>query len=553
MKRIWGVIEDLKTVSLSLEKINNKTLNRNYPLVHDKSIWKQNGKIKIGKCFLDNLAFPNQLCLGRAVFKNYFNKNDYAFMVKVFGTTTNDQIKIQKQICDIALMLPTDPNQHIEKEAKCSLWKENWQQSECKTVQEFVNKAVQCQCKNLGYYSLKLLTTRNINFTVTLQNTVHTTKTTEESIDKRLTTSTDRESLTTTVQSTEETKTFTQSSVLNGTEKIKGTTSKDSPATVKNSAKTEITNSAKSTEETKFTLITTIRTTAKTEPTTETVTTPKSTEETKLTVITTIKTTKPTTETITTEKSTGNSKFSTQITTAKDNHTTSKSTEKIELITTTSKDNFTTVTNTPKTEPTTAKCSENTKFSTETTTTKDSHTATESTENTKLTTKIIPTTKRNVTTTESIEKTKVPNIITTPVSTKSTETSTTTKDSLTTLENSETTTPTTQNHQTTIESTTTIKNNQITIKSTDGSAPTTADTHSNLTQTHDDAQISDTELILYYCIIGFSTCGAVLFGYGTKRVLSKEVEPLEGDDPKYEQLYNEELLQDVSEHAYPFS
>ncbi|KAK4886234.1 hypothetical protein RN001_002505 [Aquatica leii] len=145
---------DLNTVSLSIEKLNKNNVNRYFHILHDSNAWKTNGRIKLGKCFIENLTFTNELCLGKALLKNYLDKDDFVYMIKVYGTKPYDQLKIQNMLCDAVLVLPVDHVKLVHKEPKCTVWKGNWQQSQCNTLQ-VASKTIQCQCTYLGYYSLQ--------------------------------------------------------------------------------------------------------------------------------------------------------------------------------------------------------------------------------------------------------------------------------------------------------------------------------------------------------------------------------------------------------------
>ncbi|KAK5643097.1 hypothetical protein RI129_006942 [Pyrocoelia pectoralis] len=169
---------DLKTVSLALEKLNKNKINSYFNILRETNPWNVNGKIKLGKCFTENLSFTNHLCMGKAIFKDYFNKTSFVYMVKVYGTKHSEQVKIQDMICEAVLVLPVDKYDPLESEAKCALWRNKWDQSECKALQT-PSKTIQCQCSHLGYYALEynhIITTTTATVTTTTQKITVTTQ-----------------------------------------------------------------------------------------------------------------------------------------------------------------------------------------------------------------------------------------------------------------------------------------------------------------------------------------------------------------------------------------
>ncbi|XP_031341552.1 uncharacterized protein LOC116169571 isoform X1 [Photinus pyralis] len=145
---------DLKTVSLALEKLNKNNINRYFNILRETNSWDVNGRIKLGKCFVENVGFTDHLCMGKAIFKEYFDKPSYVYMVKVYGTKHSEQVKIQDMFCEAVLELPLDKYDPSHSAPRCSLWKNKWDESECKTLQ-IRSKTIQCQCGHLGYYSLE--------------------------------------------------------------------------------------------------------------------------------------------------------------------------------------------------------------------------------------------------------------------------------------------------------------------------------------------------------------------------------------------------------------
>ncbi|KAF5308868.1 hypothetical protein FQR65_LT00568 [Abscondita terminalis] len=102
-------------MSLSVEKLNKNNANRYFHILHDTNAWKINGRIKLGKCFIENLTFTNQLCLGKALFKNYLDKDDFVYMVKVYATKSQEQPKLQNMLCEAVLVLPVDVEKVVKK------------------------------------------------------------------------------------------------------------------------------------------------------------------------------------------------------------------------------------------------------------------------------------------------------------------------------------------------------------------------------------------------------------------------------------------------------
>lgn len=103
-----------------MEKINRNTFNRYIHILFPENTWNVNGRIKLGKCFTEKLKMDDQLCLGKAVFKNYLGKKGFVYMVKIYNAETIDQIELQEIVCDSVFIIPVEDKQLLEKEAKVS-------------------------------------------------------------------------------------------------------------------------------------------------------------------------------------------------------------------------------------------------------------------------------------------------------------------------------------------------------------------------------------------------------------------------------------------------
>lgn len=216
---------DLKTVSLALEKLNKNNINRYFNVLRETNSWDVKGRIKLGKCFVENIGFTDQLCMGKAIFKEYFDKPSYVYMVKVYGTKHSEQVKIQDMFCEAVLELPLDKYDLSQSEARCALWKNKWDQTECKNLQ-IRSKTIQCQCGHLGYYSLEYsaiitntVTAITTAVTTTIAVTPKNTITTQRPIDNTVET-TVKTTSESTRRSTESLSTISNPSVESTTTKI---------------------------------------------------------------------------------------------------------------------------------------------------------------------------------------------------------------------------------------------------------------------------------------------------------------------------------------------
>jgi hypothetical protein len=128
----------LKTVILSVEKLNKNSLNNLISVPFEGNSWQIFARIRLGNVVKD----ARLKCVGKAIFKDYLDKTGVVYFADILNTSDINEA------AEIVIYLPK--NKSADGTPNCLVYRSEWR-SDCTVVQNIANY-VKCSCKYLGYY-----------------------------------------------------------------------------------------------------------------------------------------------------------------------------------------------------------------------------------------------------------------------------------------------------------------------------------------------------------------------------------------------------------------
>jgi hypothetical protein len=132
---------ELKTVILSVEKLNKNSLNNLISVPFEGNSWQIFARIRLGNVVKD----ARLKCIGKAIFKDYLDKTGVIYFADILNTSDINEA------AEIVIYLPK--NKSADGTPNCLVYRSEWR-SDCTVVQNIANY-VKCSCKYLGYYYLE--------------------------------------------------------------------------------------------------------------------------------------------------------------------------------------------------------------------------------------------------------------------------------------------------------------------------------------------------------------------------------------------------------------
>lgn len=111
----------MKTIMFSVEKVTKNFENKYIDLPFKSNTWGVNAKIKIDNKLINEIIKDTnkKVCYGKVVFKNYFKRLGYTYMVRLFNANSDEKRKIDHHVT-ATIILPVFNNK-AERELKVSI------------------------------------------------------------------------------------------------------------------------------------------------------------------------------------------------------------------------------------------------------------------------------------------------------------------------------------------------------------------------------------------------------------------------------------------------